>query len=84
MTGPNAGVEAAFGSEHVEPAAEHGVVHKLGHRIRIEVTSSDFPKFGRNLNTGGDNVTETKTVVARNAVHHAPDAASYVELPVLP
>lgn len=55
-----------------------------GHRIRVEVTSSDFPKFARNLNTGGDNVTESKPVTARNAVHHAPDAASYVELSVMP
>jgi putative CocE/NonD family hydrolase len=55
-----------------------------GHRIRIEITSSDFPKFARNLNTGGDNVTESRPVAARNVVHHAPDAASYVELSVLP
>jgi putative CocE/NonD family hydrolase len=55
-----------------------------GHRIRVEVTSSDFPKFARNLNTGGDNVTESKPVTARNVVHHAADAASYVELSVLP
>ncbi|RYY28795.1 MAG: CocE/NonD family hydrolase [Sphingomonadales bacterium] len=53
-----------------------------GHRIRIEVTSSNFPKFYRNLNTGGDNVTETKGVVAQNVVHHAPDKLSYIELPV--
>jgi putative CocE/NonD family hydrolase len=61
-----------------------GVRFDKGHRIRVEVTSSDFPKFARNLNTGGDNVSETRTVAAHNAVHHAPDAASYVELSVLP
>jgi predicted acyl esterase len=55
-----------------------------GHRIRVEVTSSDFPKFARNLNTGGDNVSETRAVVARNAVHHAPDKASFVEFSVVP
>lgn len=54
-----------------------------GHRIRIEVTSSDFPKFARNLNTGGANETETDAVVADNAVHHSADAASYVELPIV-
>ncbi|MCJ8156991.1 CocE/NonD family hydrolase [Sphingomonas sp. LaA6.9] len=54
-----------------------------GHRIRVEVTSSNFPKFVRNLNTGGDNERETKWVVARNAVHHAGDDASYIELPVV-
>ncbi|WP_206185292.1 CocE/NonD family hydrolase [Sphingosinicella sp. CPCC 101087] len=54
-----------------------------GHRIRIEVTSSNFPKFVRNLNTGGPNETETQMVVARNQVHHSGDAASYIVLPVV-
>ena len=55
-----------------------------GHRIRIEVTSSNFPKFVRNLNTGGDNERETRMIVAHNKVHHSEDAASYIELPVIP
>jgi len=54
-----------------------------GHRIRIEVTSSNFPKFVRNLNTGGPNESEKVGVVADNAVHHAADAQSYIDLPVL-
>lgn len=54
-----------------------------GHRIRVEVTSSNFPKFVRNLNTGGANETETRGVVADNVVHHAGDEASYIELPVV-
>ena len=53
-----------------------------GHRIRIEVTSSDFPKFERNLNTGGPNETESRAVVAANAIHHAGADVSYIELPV--
>jgi uncharacterized protein len=55
-----------------------------GHRIRIEVTSSNFPKFVRNLNTGGPNESESKAVVAENSVHHGPGRQSYVELPVVP
>jgi predicted acyl esterase len=55
----------------------------VGHRIRVEVTSSNFPKFVRNLNTGGPNESEREGVVADNAVYHAPEAASYIELPVL-
>jgi len=54
-----------------------------GHRIRVEVTSSNFPKFARNLNTGGPNETESSPVVAENAVHHSADAPSYIELPVV-
>ena len=42
-----------------------------GHRLRIEVSSSNFPRFDRNLNTGGNNYDEAKGVVARNAVHHS-------------
>jgi uncharacterized protein len=42
-----------------------------GHRLRIEVSSSNFPRFDRNLNTGGHNYDEDKGVVARNAVHHS-------------
>jgi putative CocE/NonD family hydrolase len=55
-----------------------------GHRIRVEVTSSNFPKFVRNLNTGGPNESESKGVVAENSIHHAPGRQSYVELPVVP
>jgi putative CocE/NonD family hydrolase len=54
-----------------------------GHRIRVEITSSNFPKFARNLNTGGPNETESEAVIADNAVHHSADAASYIELPVV-
>ncbi len=61
-----------------------GIRFDKGHRIRVEVTSSDFPKFARNLNTGGDNVSETQTVVARNVVHHAPGRASFLEFSVIP
>ncbi len=41
-----------------------------GHRIRIEVSSSNFPRFDRNMNTGGNNYDEVKGVVAHNVVHH--------------
>ena len=42
-----------------------------GHRLRIEVSSSNFPRFDRNLNTGGNNYDEAKGVPARNSVHHS-------------
>jgi putative CocE/NonD family hydrolase len=56
----------------------------VGHRIRIEVTSSDFPKFERNLNTGGPNESESRGVIADNEVHHAGGEASYIDLPIVP
>ena len=54
-----------------------------GHRIRIEVSSSNFPRFERNLNTGGNNFDEKDAVVAHNVIHHAPAYPSMVVLPVL-
>jgi putative CocE/NonD family hydrolase len=54
-----------------------------GHRIRVEVTSSNFPKFARNLNTGGAIEKESVPLVADNVVHHAGRDLSYIELPVV-
>lgn len=54
-----------------------------GHRIRIEISSSNFPRFDRNLNTGGHNYDEAKGVVARNAVHHGAQWPSEVQLTVV-
>jgi hypothetical protein len=51
-----------------------------GHRLRVEVSSSNFPRFDRNLNTGGNNYDESKGVVARNAVHHSKQYPSHVIL----
>jgi uncharacterized protein len=53
-----------------------------GHRVRVEVSSSNFPRFDRNLNTGGNNYDETKGVVAHNNVHHSTQMASKVTLTV--
>ena len=54
-----------------------------GHRIRLEITSSSFPRWERNLNTGGSNYDETEWVIARNSVHHSPGHLSHVVLPVV-
>ena len=50
-----------------------------GHRLRIEVSSSNFPRFDRNLNTGGNNYDEAKGVVAHNVVHHSKQYPSQVD-----
>jgi uncharacterized protein len=55
-----------------------------GHRIRLEVSSSNFPRFDRNLNTGGNNFDETAWQIAHNSVHHSKQASSYVLLPIVP
>ena len=58
-------------------------VFGAGHRLRIEVSSSNFPRYDRNLNTGGANYDESEWRVARNAVHHSAEQPSRIVLPVL-
>jgi putative CocE/NonD family hydrolase len=54
---------------------------KKGHQIRIEVSSSNFPRFSRNLNTGGANYDETESVIALNKIHHSKCYPSHIKLP---
>jgi putative CocE/NonD family hydrolase len=54
-----------------------------GHRIRIEISSSNFPRFARNLNTGGDNFNEDKGVVAHNQIYHSNKYPSHIVLPLI-
>ena len=54
-----------------------------GHRIRIEVSSSNFPRFDRNLNTGGKNYDETEGLVAHNVVHHSRTYPSSLKITVV-
>ena len=56
---------------------------KKGHRIRIEVSSSNFPRFARNLNTGGNNYDEKVGVVATNTIHHSATYPSQIKLPIM-
>jgi len=56
---------------------------QAGHRIRIEVSSSDFPNFARNLNHM-DSDTESRIAVAHTRIHHSADYASHILLPVIP
>ena len=54
-----------------------------GHRIRIEISSSNFPRFDRNMNTGGKNYDEVKGVIANNAVHHSKQYPSEITISVV-
>jgi putative CocE/NonD family hydrolase len=54
-----------------------------GHQIRLEVSSSNFPRFDRNMNTGGRNYDEVTGIVAHNAVHHSTRYPSQVTLTVV-
>jgi predicted acyl esterase len=56
-----------------------------GHRIRLEVSSSNFPRFDRNTNTGGVIAAETAADIrqAVNRVHHTGALTSRLVLPVI-
>jgi putative CocE/NonD family hydrolase len=55
-----------------------------GHRLRLDITSSSFPRLERNLGTGGDNALGTHGQRARNRVLHGGERLSWIDLPVLP
>ena len=59
-------------------------VFKQGHRIRLDVTSSNFPRWDRNPNTGHDFGVDSELVVAQQTVHHDAEHASYIVLPLVP
>lgn len=59
-------------------------VFKKGHRIRLEIASAAFPKFSRNLNTGGRNEASTQMKVAEQTVYHDAEHPSQVLLHVIP
>jgi putative CocE/NonD family hydrolase len=68
--------------EFVVPTTAVGHVVRPGHALRLTVTSSDFPTWDRNLNTGDPIGTGTAMRVATNRVLHEPASSSYVVLPV--
>ncbi|MEI7588380.1 MAG: CocE/NonD family hydrolase [Chitinophagia bacterium] len=58
-------------------------VFQKGHRIRVDVTSSDFPQFDRNPNTGEKLGQSDKVRIAHQTIFHGAAQASYIELPVV-
>ena len=55
-----------------------------GHKLRLEVSSSNFPRFDRNLNTGEDQARGTHMVKATNVIYHDKSRPSVLVLPILP
>lgn len=55
-----------------------------GHRIRLEVSSSNFPRYDRNPNTGAPFATDARTMTATQTVFHDPVHRSRLVLPVVP
>jgi len=60
-----------------------GIWIPAGHRIRVEVSSSNFPLFGRNLNIDSSSDTSTDHAVATTRIYHSPDHPSRIVLPLI-
>lgn len=54
-----------------------------GHRIRVDITSSNFPQFDRNPNTGDDLGSSAEVRVAAQTIHHGGTKSSYIVLPIV-
>ena len=61
-----------------------GILFRRGHRIRLDVSSSDFPNFDRNHNTGTDFWSDTELRIAHQTVFHSAEYPSRLILPVIP
>jgi putative CocE/NonD family hydrolase len=59
-------------------------VFLAGHRLRLEISSSNFPRFDRNLNTGENQATSTKMQPATNTIYHDKGHPSALVLPIVP
>ena len=59
-------------------------VFQKGHRIRVDITSSNFPQFDRNPNTGEDLGAGIRMRVANQTIHHGGKKSSYLVLPIVP
>ncbi len=58
-------------------------IFKKGHRIRLDISSSNWPRFDVNPNTGGDLGVERRLEIAEQTIHHEPEHPSHVVLPII-
>ena len=63
------------------PMDSTGITFKQGHRIRLSVTSSEFPRYARNNNTGNPVESDTEMKIATNILHHGKTYPSKIILP---
>jgi putative CocE/NonD family hydrolase len=89
---PAPGVIESAGPSPIEPGRVYeycidlwatGITFKAGHRIGVEITSSSFPRWERNPNTGEDGARASHTEVARQRIFHDPERPSHVTLTVV-
>ncbi len=70
--------------EYTITVGQTSLVVQKGHALRLQISSSNFPQFDRNMNTGNPIGTDAHGLRARQTVYHQPGYASYIDLPVIP
>jgi putative CocE/NonD family hydrolase len=84
--------KSLFAPELVNPGEINGYtidltavsqVFRKGHRIRLNIASSSFPEYDRNMNTGNAVGEDTRGIPAMQTIYHQADCASYIDLPVM-
>lgn len=69
--------------EYIIALGNTSQLFRKGHRIRLEISSSNFPMFDRNMNTGNAIGEDAIGVVAKQTIYHQSEYASYIDLPVV-
>lgn len=70
--------------EYLVTMGDTSIIFRKGHRIRLEISSSNFPTFDRNMNTGNPIGEDARGIPALQTVLHSTGHASYLDLPVIP
>ena len=70
--------------EYPVDMAATSIVFRQGHCIRIDISSSNFPRIDRNMNTGNPFGEDAHGVPATQTIYHQPDYPSYIDLPIIP
>lgn len=77
----NAGIHPTMINIELWPTS---TLFRVGHRVRVEISSSNFPRYDRNPNTGRVVATERNPLTANQVIFHSPVSVSYILLPVIP
>jgi uncharacterized protein len=77
-------VEPGEATEYKIYMGNTSYVFKRGHRIRLHISSSNFPLYDRNMNTGRPSGEDAVGVIAEQTVYHQAGKESYIDLPIIP
>jgi uncharacterized protein len=71
-------------NEYVIQMGDTSQLFRKGHRVRVEISSSNFPMFDRNMNTGNPVGEDARGIPATQTIYHQSGCASYMDLPIIP